>query len=250
MQNKKVIVLDFGYIMHRAIFAYRHMQEVPVTYTFLRMCIGYLKKIGLSQEDIVIAAIDYGSWRKEIDNVYKAQRKDFRESKEDATWWKTVYDEFNQFMEVLDLALPWYFCKIYKVEADDWASVACRYYTDREIILVSSDKDWEMLCNFPNVKIFSPMTKKYKLVKNPMKVLMEKIHGDVSDNLLTVPSSEMEFDRRKKIVDLINPLPDFIEQPIKDKFGSFLPKNLYVHKLPFRSVAEDIRKLYKFNKEK
>lgn len=246
----KVIVLDFGYIMHRCIFAYRHNQSVPAPYTFLRMCVGYLKKIGIDSDTIVIAASDFGSWRKEIDNVYKAQRKDFRETKESAEWWKTIYTEFNEFVEVLDLSLPWYFCKIYKVEADDWASVACRYYTDKEIVLVSADKDWEMLANFPNVKIYSPITKKYKIVKNPMKVLMEKMNGDISDNLLTKPTSEMEFDRRKKIVDLINPLPDFIEQPIKDKFGSFLPKNLYVHKLPFRSVAEDIRKLYKFNKEK
>jgi hypothetical protein len=55
----------------------------------------------------------------------------------------------------------------------------------------------------------------------------------------------MEFDRRKKIVDLINPLPDFIEQPIRDKFASFLPKNLYTRKLPYRSIAADIDKLYK-----
>lgn len=242
----KLILFDIGYISHRAIFAYRHMQEVPVTYTFLRMCVGYLKKIGLGPDDIIVAAQDYGSWRKEIDGTYKAQRKEFRESKEDAEWWKKVYDEFNQFMEVLETALPWYFCKLWKVEADDWASVACRYYTDKEIILVSSDKDWEMLMNFPNVKIFSPMTKKYKLVKNPMKVLMEKIQGDVSDNLLTKPSSEMEFDKRKKIVDLINPLPDFVEQPIKDKFSSFLPKNLYTKKLPYRSIAADLDKLYRF----
>jgi 5'-3' exonuclease len=241
----KVIVLDFGYIMHRSIFVFRNMPSVPVTYTFLRMCIGYLKKIGLGQDDLVIAAIDYGSWRKEIDGTYKAQRKDFRESKESEQWWKDIYTEFNEFTKTLELSLPWQFCKIYKIEADDWASVACRYYTDKEIILVSSDKDWEMLCNFPNVKIFSPMTKKYKIVKSPMKVLMEKIHGDISDNLITVPSSEMEFDRRKKIVDLINPLPDFIEQPIKDKFASFLPKNLYTRKLPYRSIAADIDKLYK-----
>jgi 5'-3' exonuclease len=245
---RKIIVLDIGYISHRAIFAYRHMQEVPVTYTFMRMCVGYLKKIGLGKDDIVIAAQDYGSWRKEIDTIYKAQRKDFRETKESAEWWKEIYGEFNQFIDKLNLALPWQFCKINKVEADDWASVACRYYTDREIILVSADKDWEMLMNFPNVQIFSPITKKYKVVKNPMKVLMEKIHGDISDNLLTAPSSEMEFDRRKKIVDLINPLPDFIEQPIIEKFKSFLPKNLYVHKLPYRSIAADIDKLYKGEK--
>lgn len=241
----KVIVLDVGYIMHRCIFAYRHNQQVPAPFTFLRMIVGYLKKVGIEEDTIIIAAQDFGSWRKEIDGTYKAQRKEFRETKETEEWWKNIYNEFNEFIKILDTALPWYFCKTYKVEADDWASVVCRYYVDKEIILVSADRDWEMLCHFPNVKIYSPITKKYKIVKNPMKVLMEKIHGDISDNLLTVPSSEMEFDRRKKIVDLINPLPDFIEKPIIEKFRSFLPKNLYTRKLQYRSIADDIDKLYK-----
>jgi 5'-3' exonuclease len=242
----KIIVLDEGYIKHKGIFAFMNNPGIPVTYLFMRMCIGYLKKIGLSKDDIVIMAVDYGNWRKDIDPEYKAQRREAREQKKDAVWWKNIYTEFNEFYEVLDLALPWYFCKIWKTEADDWASGACRYYTNKEIILVSSDRDWEQLCNFPNVKIFSPLTKKYKIVKNPMKVLMEKIHGDVSDNLLTIPSSEMEFDRRKKIVDLINPLPNYIEQPILEKFSSFLPKNLYTKKLPYRSIAADLDKLYRF----
>lgn len=240
----KIILFDMGYCMHRAIFAYRNNTMVPATYTFMRMLLSYLKKIGLDSEDTVIAAIDYGSWRKEIDKKYKAQRKDYRESKEDSKWWEERYKEFNELNAKLEEALPWHFCKSYKIEADDWASVACRYFTDKEIILVSSDKDWEMLAHYSNVKIFSPMTKKYKIVKDPMKVLMEKIHGDISDNLLVAPSSEYEFDIRKKIVDLINPLPDYIETAIKNKFASFLPKNLYVHKLPFRSLAIDFKKLY------
>ena len=92
-------------------------------------------------------------------------------------------------------------------------------------------------------------SKKYKVVPHPRKVPMEKIHGDGSDNLLSVPSSEKEFHIRKKIVDLINPLPDFIEQPILEKFRSFLPKNLYTKKLPYRSIAADIDKLYRRNND-
>ncbi len=245
MENK-VIVLDEGYIKHKGIFAYMNNPNIPVTYLFMRMCIGYLKKIRFGAEDIIIMAQDFGNWRKEIDPEYKRQRKDAREERKPSEWWKHIYDEFNEFYKILDLALPWQFCKAWKTEADDWASAVCRYYTNKEIILVSSDRDWEQLCNFPNVKIFSPLTKKYKIVKDPMKVLVEKIHGDVSDNLLTVPSSEMEFDKRKRIVDLINPLPSYIEQPIIEKFKSFLPKNLYVHKIPYRSIAEDIKKLYNF----
>jgi 5'-3' exonuclease len=209
------------------------------------MLIGYLNKIGIDENTKIIIAQDYGSWRKGIDPIYKAQRQGDREEKEEKQWWLDRYAEFNDLYTKLDLALPFHFIKIYKCESDDVASVACRYYSNDEIILVSSDKDWEMLCNFPNVKIFSPHTKKYKIVKSPMKVLMEKIHGDVSDNLLTVPSSEAEFERRRKIVDLINILPENIENPIKEKFQTMMPKNLHLNKIPYNTMRERIRKLYK-----
>ena len=78
-----------------------------------------------------------------------------------------------------------------------------------------------------------------------MKVLLEKIQGDVSDNLLTKPSSEAEFEKRKKIVDLVNPLPDFVEQPIKEQLQHILPKNLYLNKFPFKSIVPDLEKIYK-----
>jgi len=140
-------------------------------------------------------------------------------------------------------------CLVHNCEADDIASVACRYYKDKEIILISSDKDWEMLLTFTNVKIYSPISKKFKDIKNPMKVLLDKIQGDISDNLLEKPSSEAVFKKRKKIVDLINPLPDFVEKPIKEELDKIMPKNLYLHKIPFNSIRLKFEKIYKLNKD-
>jgi hypothetical protein len=135
-------------------------------------------------------------------------------------------------------------CLVHNCEADDIASMVARYYKDKEVILISSDRDWEMLATFENTKIWSPISKKFKDILYPMKVLMEKIQGDVSDNLLTKPSSEAEFEIRKRIVDLTS-LPHEIEQPIKEQLDKILPKNLYLHKIPFRSVAEQVKLLYK-----
>jgi hypothetical protein len=208
-----------------------------------------LKKIGIEKDTLIIIAQDFGSWRKNLDPNYKAQRKEVRETFEEEQWWKDKYEEINEFIKQLNECLPWHWIKIYRDEADDIASVAVRYYKDKEVVLVSSDKDWEMLLNFENVKIFSPLQNKktkvakYKDVPFPVKVLLEKIQGDVSDNLLVKPSSEREFEIRKKIVNLLE-LPDEIEQPIKEQFQNLLPKNLYLHKVPYRSVREEIRKLY------
>jgi len=122
--------------------------------------------------------------------------------------------------------------------------MVARYYKDKEIIIVSSDRDIEMLAVFENVRIFSPITKKFKDIKNPTKILLEKIQGDVSDNLLEKPTNEKEFEIRKKIVDLTH-LPQEIEQPIKEQLDSIHPKNLYIHKICFKSIQEQIRLLYK-----
>jgi 5'-3' exonuclease len=232
--------------MFRSIFAHRNNPQVPATYTYSRMIIGDLKKVAVTSEDMIIMAQDYGkSWRKDIDKNYKAQRKAKREEAEDAEWWKNIFETFNNFFPLIEKSLPFHFIKVYRCESDDIASVACRYYKNKEIILMSSDKDWEMLLCIPNVTIFSPISKKFKVVPNPMKVLLEKIQGDVSDNLLTKPSSEAEFEKRKKIVDLVNPLPDFVEQPIREQLTHILPKNIYVNKFPFKSIVPDLEKIYK-----
>jgi 5'-3' exonuclease len=240
----KLIVIDWGNVIHKAIFAFRNNSQVPVSYTILRMIIGYLKRIGVTLEDKIICAEDYGSWRKDIDKNYKAQRKAFRESKEDADFWTEMYTEINEFAIKLEQCLPWNFVKIYKIEADDVASIAVRYLEADEKILISSDEDWQMLCTLPNVKVFSPYTKKYKIITNPEKILLKKIKGDVSDNLLEVPKTEAEWQKRKMIVDLIH-LPQHIEQIIIPVIETLPIKNLYLNKIPFRTCREEIRKLYK-----
>jgi 5'-3' exonuclease len=240
---KKLIVLDWGNITHRAIFAFRNNSQVPFTYTMLRMVIGYLKRIGVTLDDKIVVAEDFGSWRKEIDKEYKAQRKAFRETKEDASWWAAVYKESNEFTEKLDLCLPWNFIKIYKMESDDIASMAVRFIEAEEKILISSDEDWQQLCVIPNVKVFSPYTKKFKIIKNPEKVLLKKIKGDISDNLLQAPRTEAEFEKRRMIVDLIH-LPEHIENLIRPVIESLPIKNIALNKIPFRTCRTEIAKLY------
>ena len=177
-------------------------------------------------------------------NCYKAQRKAVREERQTPEWWTKQYRSFDTLFEQLDKAVNWQRIAIWGMEADDIASVASRYYKDREVILISSDKDWEMIAIFENVKVFSPISKKFKEIKNPMGVLMEKIQGDISDNLKEKPSNEKEFEIRKQIVDLTQ-LPEEIERPIKEALDKMLPKNLYIHKLPFRSIGIEMKKLYK-----
>jgi len=239
----RTILIDGGAVQFRAIFAYRNNPNIPVTYTYLRMLVGYFKKLKVTFKDNIIIALDFGSWRKEVDKNYKAQRKDFRESFEEKEWWDNRYAEFNDLYEKMKISMPVNLLKIYKCEADDIISVACRYYSDNEIIIVSTDRDLEQLCYYENVKIFSPISKKFKEVKNPMKILLEKINGDKSDNLLEKPHTEEEYEIRKKIVSLLE-LPNYIEQMIKEEMSKVAPRNLYLHKIPFRTIRAELENLY------
>lgn len=242
---RKLIIIDHANIQFKAIFAFRNNSQVPCVYTYFRMIIGYLKRIDITLDDTIIVAQDYGSWRKDIDKEYKAQRKDFRESKEDADFWTEVFKEFNNFIPKLEQCLPWHFPKIYKMEADDIASVSIRYLNNYdEKIIISTDEDLQQLCTFPNVKVFSPFSKKFKIIKNPEKILLKKIKGDISDNLLEAPTTEAEFEKRKMIVDLIH-LPIHIEQIIRPVIESLPIKNLYIDKVPFRTCRAELEKLYK-----
>lgn len=240
---KKLVVIDSGNLQFKSIFAFRNNSAVPVTYTYLSMMFAYLKRIGVTLDDRIIVACDYGNWRKDIDPLYKQQRKALRESQEDADFWQEMFRAFNEFLPKIEQALPYEFYKIYKREADDIASCAVRYIDADEKVLISSDADWQMLCTIPNTKIFSPYTKKYKIVTNPEAVLAQKIKGDKSDNLLSVPQNEEEYNKRKMIVNLLE-LPEWVEAPIKDAIFKAVPKKLNISKIPFRTMQERLKKLY------
>lgn len=218
------------------------------TYTFMNMITGYFNKFKIDLDDMIIMAQDFSSWRKEEEKKYKAQRDEYRQKQEKQEWWLGQYEEFNSLYKKLNYALPYYWIKIWLVEADDIASVCCRRYKDKEIYLVSSDADWEQLAFFTNVKIFSPITKKFKEIKNPTKILLNKItKGDKSDNLTEKVSNELEFEHRKKLVDLITPLPDKIEQSINNELNKIMPKNMMIDKVPFQSIRKKLIKLYQLS---
>jgi len=241
---KKLIIIDHANIQFKSIFAFRNNSTCPMPYLYLIQILGYLKKLGTTLDDTVIVGIDFGSWRKEIDPNYKAQRKALREEKEDADFWNEMFKEANELVERLKTCMPWHFIKIYKAEFDDIASCAVRFLDDYdEKIIISTDEDLQQLCIVPNVRIFSPYTKKFKIVKNPEAILLKKIKGDKSDNLLDVPKTEEEFEKRKMIVDLLH-LPGYIEKPITEILLNLTPKNLYINKVPFYSCRKRVKALY------
>jgi 5'-3' exonuclease len=89
--------------------------------------------------------------------------------------------------------LPYKFLEIYGAEADDIIGVLCSEYSE-EIMIISGDKDFIQLQKSPNVKQYSPITKKMVNGENPGGYLKEHIFkGDTSDGVPNVLSPDNTF---------------------------------------------------------
>src|SRR4030043_2347493 len=108
MENntKKVILVDFGFLQFRSIFA-SASNLVSSTYTAVSILISNLRLIGLRPEDLVIVAIDSykGNWRKEEDPQYKAGRKKAREEDKRINWPKE-FESFRRLLQQLEMSTP------------------------------------------------------------------------------------------------------------------------------------------------
>jgi 5'-3' exonuclease len=239
--------------MFRAIFACEHNKGngIPPTYSALNMLIASLRIIGCHPDDLIIMAIDSpkGSWRKQIDPAYKANRREQRE-KHDIDW-NTTFALFKNFIEQLKISTPFCFIEIDYLEADDIISTACRFFHDKEVIIVSSDSDYEQLTEYKNVKIFSPCGKHkcYKIVKNPALCLANKIKKETTDNLITEIVTEEDYKKREKIVNL-QVLPFEVENQVSKILFTIEPNNNFnLSKLPFKTLRERFMGIFNNNKE-
>jgi len=242
----RVIFIDYSVFMFRAIFAtYKNTEsQIPPTYTSMAMIIACLKVLKVTSEDKIIFAIDgRNNWRKEIDTEYKGDRKGKRDKFE--IDWNYLFSEYDKLKENIAYNTPYKVIEVDRMEADDVIAVGCRYYKDNEVIIVSSDSDFEQLACFENVKVFSPVSKKFKVIKNPYKILAKKIDMERTDNLLSPVLTEEDYNKRKMIVDLTT-LPDFVEDACKkalDKSEGYDTIFNY-ERLKFRSLHKRLIELY------
>lgn len=244
----KFVFVDWGVFMFRSIFAgLKSERTVPPTYTAMTMIISCLKHVGITPSDTVIIAADSpkGSWRKEYDNAYKANRKEKRE-KYDINWTKS-FEMFWALLEKLEMYTPFHTISIDKLEADDIIAYSCKHFSDKECVIISSDADYEQLFVYPNVKIFSPVSKHYKKPVDPYRVLAQKIQKETSDNLVTPILSERDFEIRNKIINLMS-LPKEIEEKVHERIQVLPTKEWDYNRVPFQSLYDRYLKIYETDK--
>jgi len=247
MESKeKIIVVDWSIFLHMATYASTRM-SMQATYMAMTMILGNLKKIGVDPCDEVIIACDYkGSWRKDYIPQAKADRQAVKDKS--GIDWDKIYSEFNELLEKVGVSTNWNIVKIPHIECDDIMAVCCRYYKDKEVVLLTSDSDLEQCWNYDNVKIFSPhrLKKSYKIKPknfNICKVIAKLVATKGHNNLNINLENEEDYATKELCVTLMT-LPKWVEDKIKEELDKLQPKSDNIDEFPFNGLKERYGSLY------
>jgi len=177
-------------------FRYKHSGATDFAEDYLRTVESFKKSYKASH---VIIAGDMGSssYRKAIYPEYKQNRKDKFAEQTDAekAAFELFFEDFTKTLEHISESTNYPVLRFQGVEADDICAYICNKIKDRNIWLISSDKDYDLLVQ-PNVSRFSYVTRKEVTVDNwndhydfnPEDYISIKcLTGDSGDNVAGVP---------------------------------------------------------------
>ena len=143
--------------------------------------------------DEIVLAIDSSSWRKKKFEYYKANRVLAREKQEEFDYQEFI-EVSNCFIDELIEVMPYKVVRIDGAEADDIIAVLVHQWRDKNVLIISRDKDFKQLLRSPNIKMYDPISKEFKTVDCPYEYLMEHIlKGDTGDGIPNMLSPDNIF---------------------------------------------------------
>jgi 5'-3' exonuclease len=198
----KNIYIDFSVLAHRNFFSMQSTIKEFGTdilrHLFIKNIMSYINEF---EPNRVYIAVDSGSsWRKNISSIYKGQRKAQRE-KQDVDW-EGFYKIYREVVKELKENFPFYVLGIQGIEADDIiAHLVRKEDSDIDKIMITCDRDYVQLLQYPNAKLYDPIRNKFIKSVNPLHDLEIKIcSGDKSDNIPSILPRWGEKTAEKKIL--------------------------------------------------
>ena len=192
-----MILIDMNQISLASMMMHFHMRkskeidENVVRHMILNSLRMYRTKFSSEYGELVLCHDSKHYWRRDYFPQYKSSRRKSRES--DNKDWDAIFSCLNQIKDEIKNNLPYKSVEVYGAEADDIIGILCTEYSE-ETMIVSGDKDFIQLQRYPNVKQYSPITKKRVNGENPDGYLKEHIfRGDTSDGIPNVLSSDNTF---------------------------------------------------------
>ena len=142
--------------------------------------------------EVVLTWDSKHSWRRDYFPEYKASRRKGRE--ESDLDWDDIFGTLNKIRNEIKENFPYKYLEVFGAEADDIIGFLCEENIDEKIMIISGDKDFIQLQKYPNVKQWSPITKKSVNGFDPTTYLKEHIlRGDTSDSVPNVLSPDNTF---------------------------------------------------------
>ena len=192
-----MILVDMNQISLASMMMHLHMSkskeidENMVRHMILNSLRMYRTRFSSEFNELVLCYDSKHYWRRDYFPEYKSGRRKSRE-KSDLDW-DAIFLCLNKIRDELRDNLPYKFVEVYGAEADDIIGTLCSEYSE-EIMIISGDKDFIQLQKYPNVKQYSPITKKTVNGENPGAYLKEHIFkGDTSDGVPNVLSPDNTF---------------------------------------------------------
>ena len=231
-----MILVDMNQISVASVMMHLHMSKeiIPddsmVRHMILNSLRMYRTRFSSEFGELVLCYDSKHYWRRDYFPQYKANRKKGREKSDQD--WDAIFKCLNTIKEEIKTNMPYKFLEVYGAEADDIIATICSEY-DEEIMILSGDKDFIQLQRFPNIKQYSPITKKMVNGINPTGYLKEHIlKGDTSDGIPNVLSPDNTFTDGLRQTPLT-----------KKKIVSIMET------FPFSSLPEEIKRNYQRNKK-
>ena len=192
-----MILVDMNQISLASMMMHLHMSKVKepddkmVRHMILNSLRMYRSRFSSEYGELVLCYDSKHYWRRDYFPEYKFGRRKSREKS--AHDWDAIFLCLNEIKDELKNNLPYKFLEVYGAEADDIIGTLCATISE-EIMIISGDKDFIQLQRFPNVKQFSPITKKTVNGANPGGYLKEHIFkGDSGDGVPNVLSPDNTF---------------------------------------------------------
>ena len=192
-----MILVDMNQISLASMMMHLHMNKTKepddsmVRHMILNSLRMYRTRFSSEYGELVLCHDSRHYWRRDFFPEYKASRRKGRE-KSDLDW-DAIFQCLNAIKEEIKINMPYKCLEVYGAEADDIIGTLCATISE-EIMIISGDKDFIQLQRFPNVKQFSPITKKTVNGANPGGYLKEHVfRGDSGDGVPNVLSPDNTF---------------------------------------------------------
>ena len=192
-----MILVDMSQIMMASIMMQMHMSkksepdEEMVRHMILNSLRMYRTRFLSEFGEMVLCYDSRHYWRRDYFPEYKHSRRKNR-GKDDKNW-DIIFNCLNTIKEEVKANMPYKSVEVYGAEADDIIGTLCSE-SSNEVMILSGDKDFIQLQRYPNVKQYSPITKKMINGINPDDYLMEHVlKGDTSDGVPNVLSPDNTF---------------------------------------------------------